>query len=55
MVLPDLRQALQTALYQTPAGDTLYVLPTYTGMLYLREIMAGMGLTRPFWQEETRP
>lgn len=55
LVLPDLRQALQTALYETPAGGVLYVLPTYTGMLYLREIMAGMGLTRPFWQEEAQP
>lgn len=32
----ELRQAFQAALAQTSAGETLYVLPTYTAMLALR-------------------
>ena len=35
----DLRQAFQAALEQTGAKETLYVLPTYTAMLALRQVI----------------
>lgn len=34
---PDLKRALEQALAQTPPDETLYVLPTYTAMLALRQ------------------
>lgn len=37
---PHLEAALQSALEATPAGETLYVLPTYTAMLDLRRILS---------------
>ncbi|MSQ10422.1 MAG: DUF1727 domain-containing protein [Dehalococcoidia bacterium] len=52
--LPDLQHALQTSLYQLLPGQTLYVLPTYTAMLYLRDIMTRLDMTRPYWQEALR-
>ncbi|MSQ28568.1 MAG: Mur ligase family protein [Dehalococcoidia bacterium] len=51
-VLPDLEQALRTALYQLPSGATLYLLPTYTAMLALRRILSRLGMVRPFWETE---
>lgn len=47
---PDLRKALDTALELVPRGETLYIVPTYTAMLDLRETMAGRGLVAPFWE-----
>ncbi|MHB0867108.1 MAG: MurT ligase domain-containing protein [Thermoleophilia bacterium] len=37
LVQPDLEDALRDALDRTPAGEMLYVLPTYTAMLALRQ------------------
>lgn len=37
VVASDLEQALREALGKTPQGDTLFVLPTYTAMLALRQ------------------
>src|SRR5690606_25881732 len=37
---PELGAALQRALEATPAGETLTVLPTYTAMLTLRDLLA---------------
>ena len=51
-VLPDLEQALRTALYQLPSGATLYLLPTYTAMLALRRVLSRLGMVRPFWETE---
>ncbi|MEK7817105.1 MAG: MurT ligase domain-containing protein, partial [Actinomycetota bacterium] len=36
-VQPDLKSALEQALAQTPPEETLYILPTYTAMLALRQ------------------
>ncbi len=47
----DLRLALEKALQWTPAGETLYVLPTYTAMLEVRQIMHKMGLVGRFWED----
>jgi hypothetical protein len=48
---PDLAGALDLALAELPAGTTLYVLPTYTAMLELREVLVRRGWARPFWED----
>jgi UDP-N-acetylmuramyl tripeptide synthase len=47
----DAQQALDTALAQTPPGETLYVVPTYTAMLEIRELLARRGQRPHFWEE----
>jgi len=49
-VVPDLEQALTRALELTPEGGELVVLPTYTAMLALREIVSVRGFVRPYWE-----
>jgi UDP-N-acetylmuramyl tripeptide synthase len=49
-VVPDLGQALGQAVAATPPGETLFVTPTYTAMLELRDIISRRGLTRQFWE-----
>ncbi|WP_066381846.1 Mur ligase family protein [Anabaena sp. CA = ATCC 33047] len=41
IVEEDLRQAIATALEHTPANETLHILPTYSAMLEVREILTG--------------
>lgn len=41
IVKEDLRDALATALEHTPANQTLHILPTYSAMLEVREILTG--------------
>jgi UDP-N-acetylmuramyl tripeptide synthase len=50
-VVPDTDQALSMALAQTAAGETLYVVPTYTAMLEVREILARRGQVAHYWEE----
>lgn len=50
-VEPDLRAALTQALDSTPPGETLYVLPTYTAMLELKDELARRGLAQR-WQDD---
>jgi UDP-N-acetylmuramyl tripeptide synthase len=50
-VLPDPEGALDAAIAATPAGGTLYVLPTYTAMLGLRETLVRRGVAEAFWRE----
>jgi len=50
-------RALRRALDATPAGATLYVVPTYTAMLEVRELLARMAARdghgpRHFWQTD---
>lgn len=52
VVAGDVQRALDIALERTPRGDTLYVLPTYTAMLELREIIARRAGLRRFWETE---
>lgn len=47
----DLWTALQSALARIPPGDTLYVLPTYTAMLELRDVLQKRGYVGRFWQD----
>jgi UDP-N-acetylmuramyl tripeptide synthase len=44
-------QALSMALDSVPAGETLYVIPTYTAMLEVREILARRAGRGAFWEE----
>lgn len=46
----DLAAALQLAVKQTPPGETLYILPTYTAMMELRDLMTRFGYLRPYWK-----
>jgi len=50
-VQPDLGLALRQALDNTPEGQTLYILPTYTAMLELRQILTKMGHVQAFWED----
>lgn len=41
IVEEDLRQAIATALEHTPDDETLHILPTYSAMLEVREVLTG--------------
>ena len=47
-----LAYALDTALQQTPTGETLFVVPTYTGLLQLHRELERRGLTPHYWEEK---
>jgi UDP-N-acetylmuramyl tripeptide synthase len=47
---PSLERALDRGLELTPAGGELVVLPTYTAMLALRQIVTERGYARPYWE-----
>lgn len=46
---PDPNRALQKAVAATPPGRQLFVLPTYTAMMTLRELIATSGGKQPFY------
>jgi len=50
-VIPNRKEALMKALDATPPNETLYVLPTYTAMLELRQTLSDFGYTHPFWKD----
>ena len=50
-VEPDVGAALARALRETPAGGLLYVVPTYTAMLRVRELLARRGRRAHYWEE----
>lgn len=41
IIEPDLRRAIASALEKTPVDETLHILPTYSAMLEVREILTG--------------
>ncbi len=41
IIQEDLRQAIATALEHTPDNETLHILPTYSAMLEVREVLTG--------------
>ena len=41
IVKEDLKEAISTALEYTSADETLHILPTYSAMLEVREILTG--------------
>jgi UDP-N-acetylmuramyl tripeptide synthase len=50
-VEPEPAAALREALKDVPAGQTLYVIPTYTAMLEVRDLLAGWAGRGSFWEE----
>jgi UDP-N-acetylmuramyl tripeptide synthase len=48
---PDLRRAIEMALAAAEPNETVYVLPTYTAMLALRDILQRTGYVRGFWED----
>jgi len=44
LVETDLKAAIDRAIAATPAGETLYILPTYSAMLEVREILTGRAI-----------
>jgi UDP-N-acetylmuramyl tripeptide synthase len=51
IVEADPRRAIALALEHSTPGETVYVLPTYTAMLELREVLQQDGLVAGFWQD----
>ena len=49
-VVPSLEAALDRGLELTPSGGELVVLPTYTAMLAVRQIVGERGFVRPYWE-----
>jgi lipid II isoglutaminyl synthase (glutamine-hydrolysing) len=49
-VVPDITLALDKALAATPQGECLTVIPTYTAMLTIRELLAKRAGKEPFWR-----
>ena len=47
----DLRRALELALEAAEPNETVYVLPTYTAMLAMRQILQRTGYVRGFWED----
>ncbi|HBY81257.1 MAG TPA: DUF1727 domain-containing protein, partial [Cyanobacteria bacterium UBA11148] len=41
IIKEDLQEAIKTALEQTPADETLHILPTYSAMLEVRGLLTG--------------
>jgi len=51
-VEPEPSLALKQALAATPEGGTLYVIPTYTAMLQVRDLLARWAGRGAFWEGE---
>jgi lipid II isoglutaminyl synthase (glutamine-hydrolysing) len=45
------RHALEQILERSDPGDTVYILPTYTAMLEVRDILRKTGYVRPFYED----
>ncbi len=48
--LYGLKQALRVALNNVPIGETLFVVPTYTGLLEVHQELEQRGLTPRYWE-----
>jgi UDP-N-acetylmuramyl tripeptide synthase len=46
----DIPGAITQAINATPAGETLYIVPTYTAMLAVRGELEHRGYTTPYWE-----
>ena len=47
-----LAHALDSAIQDTPVGETLFVIPTYTGLLDVHRELERRGLTPHYWEEK---
>lgn len=50
-IINDVENAFEAAVKNTPQGETLYVLATYTGMLQLRNYLTRRGVLEGFWRK----
>ena len=48
--LYGIAEALNAAVHQTPAGETLFIVPTYTGLLEIHQELERRGLTPHYWE-----
>jgi hypothetical protein len=48
--LYGIAEAFDSAIRQTPAGETLFVVPTYTGLLEIHRLLEQRGLTPHYWE-----
>ena len=48
----NLLKAWEKALSETKPHETLVVIPNYTSMLALQEIMAQKGYVKPYWEDQ---
>ncbi len=48
----DIGAALTAALAHVPAGETLYIVPTYTAMLAVRAEIARRGYATQYWEQK---
>lgn len=46
----DMRRAMARCLERMANGETLYVLPTYTAMLGIRDVIRKMGYAKRYWE-----
>ncbi|HYG60450.1 MAG TPA: MurT ligase domain-containing protein, partial [Symbiobacteriaceae bacterium] len=46
----EMALALERGLAQVEPGELLYIMPTYTAMLQMREIIQKQGYTKKFWE-----
>ena len=49
IIEPNLKKAFQAS--QEGLKGTLYILPTYTAMLQLQEILVKAGIKKHYWEE----
>jgi UDP-N-acetylmuramyl tripeptide synthase len=47
----DLRRALELVLAAAEPGETIFILPTYTAMLGVRDILRQTGYVKGFWED----
>ncbi|HEX8981217.1 MAG TPA: Mur ligase family protein [Ktedonobacterales bacterium] len=52
LVEPEIGVALMKAIEQTPPGETLYIIPTYTAMLAVRGELERRGFAPRYWEQE---
>jgi hypothetical protein len=45
-------KALDSAIHRIPIGETLFVVPTYTGLLEIHHELERRGLTPHYWEEK---
>jgi UDP-N-acetylmuramyl tripeptide synthase len=48
----EISEAITSAVEQTPPGETLYIVPTYTEMLAVRGELERRGYTTNYWEEK---
>jgi hypothetical protein len=48
----DISKAWEKALVDTVPSGILVVIPNYTAMLALQEIMANQGYVKPYWEDK---